>query len=393
MKIYDIIIIGAGIAGAALSYELVIKGFSVLLLEQDTTAQNATRYSYGGLAFWSGTNSLTRQLCNESQELYHRLSGELNADIQFRELDLLLTIPQDSNPAETAASYQDYVTPPKLLSINETCELEPLLNKDAISGALTVKHGHVNPEKTTQAYIKAFLLAGGKMQISKVIGIEQNDLLVKTASDTFSCKNIIVCAGGFSRKLLQTSGIPIEMYFTHAEIIETPPVDLQLHTLIMPAKIQRFRLEAESSKVDKLWNETNNQLGWILDVGAVQFQDGSLRLGQISYVNTNPDATVNSGRNESTLRENIGKILPQLEKISGSWHHCLVSFSKDNLPLIGRVNQNHNINVFSGFSNPLVIIPPLARRFANYLTGNQDEIISQFSPQRFDSEQQIFISD
>ena len=56
----------------------------------------------------------------------------------------------------------------------------------------------------------------------------------------------MVCAGGFSRKLLQTSGIPIQVYFTHAEIIETPPVDLKLNTLIMPANLKRSQLEAEA---------------------------------------------------------------------------------------------------------------------------------------------------
>ncbi|MGB3755174.1 MAG: FAD-binding oxidoreductase [Rivularia sp. (in: cyanobacteria)] len=381
MKTYDIIVIGAGIAGAALSYELVIKGFSVLLIEQDTTPQNATRYSYGGLAFWSGTTSLTRQLCEESKKLYQSLSEELNTDIQFRELDLLLTIPQENNPEEIAANYQRFATPPQLLSVDEACELEPLLNRDAISGALTVKHGHIHPEKTAQAYIKAFLLAGGKMLIAEVLEIEQ-ELLVKTNTDTFSCKNVVVCAGGFSRKLLQTSGIPIQVYFTHAEIIETPPVDLKLNTLIMPANLKRSQLEADTSKNDKLWDETN-KLGWILDVGAVQFKDNSLRLGQISFVNTNPDAGFDAEKSEAVLRENIGKILPELENIKGTCHHCLVTFSKDNLPLIGTVPQSNNIHIFSGFSNPLVFIPPLARRFANYLAGNEDEIIGELSPQRF----------
>ena len=379
---YDIIIVGAGITGAALSYELITKGFSVLLVEQDTTPQNATRYSYGGLAFWSGITSLSCQLCEESKKLYHNLSEELNADIQFRELDLLLTIPQDSNPEEIAANYQQFATPPQLLSIDRACELEPLLNREAISGALTVKHGHIHPEKTAQAYIKAFLLAGGKMQISQVLEIQQQGLLVKTNTDTFSCKNIVVCAGGFSRKLLQQSGIPIQLYFTHAEIIETPPVDFRLNTLIMPANLQRFQLEAESTVNDKLWNN-NNQLGWILDVGAVQFKDNSLRLGQISYINTNPDADIDSAKSEAALRENIGKVLPDLQKVEGTWYHCLVTFSKDNLPLIGAVPQSNNIHIFSGFNNPLVTIPPLARRFANYLAGNEDDIISICSPQRF----------
>ncbi len=381
MKTYDIIVIGAGIAGAALSYELVTKGFSVLLLEQHTTQQNATRYSYGGLAFWSGTNPLTCQLCKESKKRYQSLSEELNTDIQFRELDLLLTIPQENNPEEIAANYQHFATPPQLLNVNQACELEPLLNREAISGALTVKHGHIHPEKTAQAYIKAFLLAGGKMQISQVLEIEQ-ELLVKTNTDTFSCKNVVVCAGGFSRKLLQTSGIPIQVYFTHAEIIETPPVDLKLNTLIMPANLKRSQLEAEASENDKLWDETN-KLGWILDLGAVQFKDNSLRLGQVSFVNTNPDADFDAEKSEAVLRENIGKILPELENIKGTCHHCLVTFSKDNLPVIGKVPQSNNIHLFSGFSNPLVFIPPLARRFANYLAGNEDEIISELSPQRF----------
>ena len=65
MKIYDWIVVGAGITGAALAYELVNKGCKVLLLEQYATPHNATRYSYGGLAFWSGTTPLTRQLCDE----------------------------------------------------------------------------------------------------------------------------------------------------------------------------------------------------------------------------------------------------------------------------------------------------------------------------------------
>ncbi|BAY86194.1 hypothetical protein NIES267_57000 [Calothrix parasitica NIES-267] len=386
MKNYDIIVIGAGIAGAALSYELVTKGFSVLLLEQDTTPQNATRYSYGGLAFWSGTTDLTRQLCEESKRLYHNLSEELNGDIQLRELDLLLTIPHNRNPEEIAANYQRFATVPELLNVNQACDLEPLLNRDAISGALTVKHGHIHPEKTTQAYIKAFLLAGGKMQISQVLEIQQESLSVTTNTDTFNCKNIVVCAGGLSRKLLQTSGIPIQLYFTHAEIIETPPVDLKLHTLIMPANLQRPQLEAESTTNDKLWDK-NNQLGWILDVGAVQFKNQSLCLGQISYINTNPHADLDSIKSEAALRENIGKVLPDLENITGNWHHCLVTFSKDNLPLVGKVPQSNNIHVFSGFSNPLVIIPPLARRFANYLTGNENEIINSLSPKRFVSQQ------
>ncbi|MEH2281816.1 MAG: FAD-binding oxidoreductase [Nostoc sp.] len=383
MKTYDWIVVGGGITGAALAYELTKTGFSVLLLEQHSRPQNATRYSYGGLAYWSGTTPLTRLLCEEAMSTtgyayarYDILSQELDADIQFRELDLLLTISADNDPETTAASYNDCAIPPHLLSIQEACELEPQLNREAISGALTVKHGHIHPEKTAQAYIQAFERAGGEMQITQVLQILQDG--VQTTTATFHSANVVICAGGVSRQLLKSAGVSIKLYFTHAEIIETPAVDVRLRTLVMPANQQRFQLEAESTQVDELWDELGNELiPPILDVGAIQFQDGSIRIGQISRAIANPQAKVNSDVSEKWLRKSVGQILPALENLPGTWYHCLVAFSSNQLPLIGAIPGFEGVHVFSGFSNPLVLIPPLAKRFANFATGQEDEIITQ----------------
>ncbi|WP_375493040.1 NAD(P)/FAD-dependent oxidoreductase [uncultured Nostoc sp.] len=383
MKTYDWIVVGGGIAGAALAYELAKSGFSVLLLEQYSTSQNATRYSYGGLAYWSSSTPLTRLLCEEAMSTtgyayarYHILAQELDADIQFRELDLLLTISADSDPEVTAALYNHFAIPPRLLSVQEACELEPLLNREAISGALTVKHGHIHPEKTAQAYIQAFERAGGEMQISQVLQVLQDG--VKTTTATFHSAKVVICAGGLSRQLLKSAGIPIKLYFTHAEIIETPPLDIRLRTLVMPANVQRFQLEAESTQVDALWDELGNELvAPILDVGAIQFQDGSIRIGQISRAIADPHVKVNSEVSEKWLRRSVGQILPTLENLSGTWSHCLVAFSSNQLPLIGAIPGFESIHVFSGFSNPLVLIPPLAKRFANFANGQEDEIIRQ----------------
>ena len=336
MKTYDWIVVGGGIAGATLAYELVKTGFCVLLLEQYETPQNATRYSYGGLAYWSGTTPLTRLLCEEAMARYHILSQELDADIQFRELDLLLTISAANDPEATAALYNHFAIPPRLLSIQEACELEPLLNREAISGALTIKHGHIHPEKTAQAYIQAFLRAGGEMQITQVLQLLQDG--VKTTTGTFHSANVVICAGGLSRQLLKSAGIPVKLYFTHAEIIETSPVDVQLRTLVMPANLQRFQLEAESTQVDELWNQPGNEpVPPILDAGAIQFQDGSFRIGQISRVLTDPYANVNSEASEKWLRKSVSEVLPALENLPGTWDDCLVAFSSDRLPLIGTI--------------------------------------------------------
>ncbi len=386
MKTYDWIVVGGGIAGAALGYELLTKGFSVLLLEKDATLQNATRYSYGGLAYWSGTSELTRQLCQEGIEIYRSLSEELDTDTQFRELDLLLTIDPDDDPQAVADNYARFAIPPTLLSVEEACELEPLLNRNAIAGALTVRHGHIHPDKTNQGYSEAFRRVGGEIQIAQVVELlrEGNRIKgVKTPEQNYHAANTVVCAGGLSRALLKAAGIPVRVYFTHAEMIEIPPVDIQLQTLVMPANTKRFALEAKAStaEVDPLWDEPGYEpVPPILDAGAVQFLDGSLRIGQLSRVLTDPYAQVAPNESEAAIRTQVGKVLPALEKLPGTWHQCLVAFSSNRLAVVGALSGVEGAYVFSGFTTPLVFAPPLAKRFANWATGQDDEIIAQLSP-------------
>ncbi|GET40047.1 hypothetical protein MiSe_48550 [Microseira wollei NIES-4236] len=194
MQTFDWIVIGGGITGAALGYELTKKGFSVLLLEQNATPQNATRYSYGGLAYWSGTSELTRQLCSEGIERHRILSQELDGDTQFRELDLILTIDADDDPEQVAAAYRQLAIAPELLSVTEACKMEPLLNPHAIAGALTLRHGHIQPEMTALAYCQAAMRAGGEMQIDRVVGFvgeNQRIVGVTTPTATYYSENVV----------------------------------------------------------------------------------------------------------------------------------------------------------------------------------------------------------
>lgn len=383
MKTYDWIVVGGGITGAALSYELRKAGFSVLLLEQDASLQGATRYSYGGLAYWAGTSDLTRTLCQEGKQRYGVLAQELDADIQFREMDLLLTISAQDDPQKVAATYANFATPPQLLSVEEAGKLEPLLNKNAISGALTVRHGQIQPEITNQAYLEAFRRAGGEMQIAQVVELlRQGDTIsgVKTQKTTYHAHRTVICAGGLSRAFLKAANIPARIYFTCAELIDIPPGSIQLQAPVMPAITQRFELEAKVStaELDPLWDEPGNEpLPPILDPGAVQFLDGTIRMGQLSRVLTDPYAAIDAKQSEAAIRDQVGKILPALEKLPGTWHHCRVAFNSNRLGVIGALSGVSGAYIFSGFTNPLVFVPPLAVHFAHWATGQDDQIISQ----------------
>lgn len=388
MNTYDWIVVGAGITGSALAYELARQGLSVLLIDQHSCLQGSTRFGYGGVAFWAGTTDLTQQLCAESITLYRTLTDELEPDPQFREIDLLLTIPTDTDPASVSQSYSRCAIPPQLMTVEAACQLEPLLNPAAIAGALTTRHGYVLPETLAAAYTTACQRLGGTVAYGQVTHFErQGDRITGVSCDTvtYSSHQVVICAGALSRALLQGMGVVVPLYFTHAELIETPPLDLRLQTLIMPAVGQRSAMEIAASRaeMDPLWHEPGHEPApAILDTGVAQIPNGNLRIGQISRVLTDPHAPVDAIASEQALRQQIGQLIPALQGIPGTWHHCLVAFTHDQLPLIGDVPELPGVYLFSGFSNPLAIIPAVARRFAQQAIGQPDPILAQMAVHR-----------
>ncbi len=202
---------------------------------------------------------------------------------------------------------------------------------------------------------------------------------VKTNNNSYYAENTIVCAGGLSRSLFQQAGIEVNNYFTYAQLIMTPPVDLELSTVVMPAVQQRFMLEAaQNSETEALWNSPYAAPAkLILDPGAVQFIDGSLCIGQISAITYNPKAKFNSTVAEAQIREQIGKVLPLLEDLPGKCHSCLVAFNDQGIALIGNLANIKGLYLFSGFTSTLVFAPVLARRFAHWAKGKEDKIIKQ----------------
>jgi glycine/D-amino acid oxidase-like deaminating enzyme len=387
MQSVDWIVVGNGLVGAALSYELCRQGLSVLLID-DANPDSATNYSYGGIAYWSGTTELTKHLCQQSIERHRQLSEELAYETEFRELDLLLTIAPDADAQAIAAQYQHFAIAPQLISPEVACEIEPQLNRDAIGGALTVKHGHVHPVKTVKAFNYQFRQLGGQQMVAQVTGLIKvgNRITgVTTPTQAYAAGNVAIATGGYTRSLLQTVGLSIPLYHTHAELT-TPPIEAKFRTLIMPAFNQRFGYEDKASlaETDALWQTPGHEMAPpILDPGMIQFLDQSLCIGQVSRFLSSTEADLNAPWREADIRAAIAHLLPALDQVPGTWHHCLVSFSRDSLPLVGPIPELESLHVFAGFTSPFALLLPIAEQFAAWVTGQDAPMIEQMLLTRF----------
>ncbi|PZO39798.1 MAG: FAD-dependent oxidoreductase [Pseudanabaena frigida] len=386
---HDWIVIGGGITGISLSYELQKAGFSVLLIEQHQKLQGSSSLGYGGISYWSATTALTRQLSDEGISRQRELSNELGMDTEFRELDLLLTLEPDADPKVILAQYSNCSIAPTLLNAQDAHDREPLLNRSAIGGALLFPHAHINLNSFVIAHSQAFRSLGGEILYAKVENLLVKEARVEgvaTNRGDFLSSQVAVCAGGLSRALLKASGIHARIYFTHAEAIETEPVELELRAMVMPADSKRYELEAATTDTDRdsAWDIAGQELlPPSIDAGAIQFCDRRIIFGQMSRVLTDPYAVSDRVQSEADIRAYVSKVLPKVGELKGKWRNCLVAFSNDNLPLVGSVQGYGSLHLFSGFTSPTVYAPALSKRFASYATGNQDDIISLLSPNRF----------
>lgn len=386
MQTYDAIVVGNGLAGAALSYELVKAGQAVLLIDNGNP-HSGTRYSYGGIGYWAGTTPLTDTLLREGIARHRQLPEELGAKTELRELTLLLTVEKGADLAALQAEYQAFLTPPRYIDAQQAQVLEPQLNAAALEGAFVTGHGHVNPTATVAAYNQAFRRLGGHHSLSAVTGLVQiGDRItgVTTAAQAYPANQVILATGAWSQSLLTPLNLAVPLHFTHAEIIETPPVDITLRSLILPAANNRFHQEIRAARSPQ-WQQPNHQvMPPVLEAGVIQFADKSLRIGQISRFHTAYEPPTDAAESEAILRRAIAPQLPALKNLPGTWRHCLVSFTPDGLPLVGPLSTVSGLALFTGFTGPFAMVPPLAQRYARQQsTATADPLLTPLAPARW----------
>jgi glycine/D-amino acid oxidase-like deaminating enzyme len=251
-----------------------------------------------------------------------------------------------------------------------------------------------------QAYNHGLQTLGGHRIIAPVtelVRIGERITGVITPTQAYAAGQVAIAAGGFTRSLVKTIGLTVPVYFTHAEILETPPLEPCLRTLIMPAALTRAALEADTAatSLETRWQQSDEQAGSalaapILDVGCIQFRDGTVRIGQISRIHTALQPPLDQATGIAQLRQGIADLVPTLATRPSQWHSCPVAFSQDGLPLAGPVPGLQGLSLFSGFSSPFALVPGLAAHFAEWAIGKSasptqmDPLMAAVSPGRFD---------
>ncbi|MGE3270245.1 MAG: NAD(P)/FAD-dependent oxidoreductase, partial [Chloroflexota bacterium] len=294
----DVVIVGAGVVGAALAYECARRGQRTLVVDRaEAAGLGATRWSMGG-THWlaAATDDRLRDLCREGLERHQHLSEELGTPSGFHARPILALAPDDAalaGLADLVANGQTHGFAGRILDQPELYQLEPTLKPGAAIGGALCTLGWLDTVTATQAWLQGAAMHGATFRTGlEVTGLRLDGSLpvVETSEGPISAGQVILAAGAWTASLLRQSGVQVPLHHTHAEIVETHPLPQQYRHVvvaIIPPERTRGALETAMSQPEhqvQFEADDGSELPITpsAELGVVQMPDGRVRLGQVS---------------------------------------------------------------------------------------------------------------
>ncbi len=202
---YDIIIIGAGINGGLLAYELSKYNLKVAVLEKDNDVGNEATAANSAIVH-SGhdpkPNTLKAKLNVRGNELFEDLCNELKVD--FIRNGALVVATDESELPKLNELYEQAIerkVPVRMIDREEAIRLEPNLS-DAVMKALDLPStGIISPWEVTIAAMESAVDNGVELFLNnKVVNVEKREgyFNIETNKSTYQTKIVINSAGLYS---------------------------------------------------------------------------------------------------------------------------------------------------------------------------------------------------
>lgn len=215
---YDVVVVGAGISGAATAYYLKKAGIEkIALVERDTAGSGGTGKSAAIVRQHYSTPLMVR-VALDSVQIFQQLSDELGSDVGYRPSGyLFIPSPEAFDVAEKSVEMQRglgvdtcLLTPGELAQRYEWLNTEGLLG-----GAFERLGGFADPIRSVEAYIEAFKRLGGVYhQRCACRGLSRDgDAITGVVTDagTISAGLVVNASGPWARFLAASAEIDLKM--------------------------------------------------------------------------------------------------------------------------------------------------------------------------------------
>ena len=363
----DVAVIGAGVIGAAITYELVVRGASVTLVDCRGTALGATQAAAGMLVpYLEGFGRPLLPLATRSLEMYDafvdRVSRDAGIGIEYQRTGSLQVVTADQSLDELqhiAADARAAGVQCDLLDADGARAAEPSLTPD-VSGALLIKsHGFVMAADLSGALVAAAIKHNARIRVparAQRIERERDGLRIHLDTEaTMTAQHVVVAAGSWSGRI---------------------DIDGMAPLPVRPIRGQLLQLASDAPALKRIV--------WGRRCYLVPADQGTILVG----------ATVeDAGFDERTTVAGVRDLLDSAcDLVPALWHASFVGArvglrpaTPDEMPIIGRSTKMPGLVYATGhYRNGVLMAPLTARAVADLVLDNrEDPLLKSASPQRF----------
>jgi glycine/D-amino acid oxidase-like deaminating enzyme len=363
---YDVLIVGAGIVGAACANELSRRGLSVVIVGQDLVGDGATAAGMGHIVVMDDSEAqfaLTRY----SQQLWQELRPELPDDVEYEQCGTIWVAADEEEMIEVhrkQSYYSKRGVPTEVLDTKALQSAEPNLRPGMIGGLLVPEDGVLYPPCAARFLVERAQEQGAKLRLG-VPAVQIGQGQVRLADGTEISAGIIVNAAGASSADL-TPGLQIKKRKGHLVITDRYPGFLR-HQLVELGYLK----SAHSVSSDSVaFNVQPRRTGQILIGSSRQYGAEHKEVDYFMLVR---------------MLQRAQEYMPGLVQMSTvrTWTGFRAA-TPDKLPLIGPWTGDKSIFLATGHEG-LGITTSLgtARILADQITGTRPEIpIEPYLPSR-----------
>ena len=224
----SVAIIGGGIMGVCIAYELAAAGVrDVVVIERDTLGSGSSAKPLGGVrATFSDPGNIV--LGRRSLDTFERLDRE-GHDIGLKQVGYLFLCRTDAEQANVEASVRvqnSLGCDSRMVSPAEAAEINPFLNADAlVGGSFSPRDGYAQPSKVVEVYAQGATALGARiLERTEVVSLERDDrgVEVRTQRGTILADSIVIAAGAWSTRLGAMVGLDLPIEPVRRQIGFTP---------------------------------------------------------------------------------------------------------------------------------------------------------------------------
>lgn len=224
----DVVVIGGGIIGCSIAYNLAKRGRKVTLIERQGIGEGTSSACDGGVNIQTKAPGIPMQITARSIKIYEGLEKELDYDIHFFKGGGLVLVDDEqliSLTEENVENQRAGNITVDFLTGDEARKIAPYLSKNVIAASYCPEDSRVSPIRTTIAYAKAAARLGAEILTNTAalrIMVEDGQVTgVETDKGIVSAENVVVACGVYSPEIARTVGVDLPIKPRKGQLIVT----------------------------------------------------------------------------------------------------------------------------------------------------------------------------